>query len=130
MVMVFQIIKDLDSDNDAIFDVDEARTQRYFMSTLVFDNGDGDINGDGVGDGQESEAFREKDDDGDGTVEYFGDGILDIYDYGTGANEYGNLDQGSAPYFVNDEDGDGTPDYIDLDSNNDGTFDIAETHYA
>ncbi len=122
--------RDLDSDNDAVFDVDEARTKRYVFGNLVFDNGDGDINGDGVGDGQESEAFREKDDDGDGTVEYFGDGILDKYDYGTGANEFGNLSQGSAPYYVNNADDADTPDYIDLDSNNDGIFDIAETHYA
>ena len=121
---------DLDSDNDANFDVDEARTQRFVFGNLVFDNGDGDINGDGMGDGSESESFREKDDDGDGTVEYFGDGILDIYDYGTGANEYGNLSQGSAPNYVNNEDGTDTPDYIDLDSNNDGVYDIEETHYA
>ncbi len=122
--------RDLDSDNDAIFDVDEARTKRYVISTLTFDNGDGDINGDGVGDGPESEVFREKDLNKDGTTESFGDGILDIYDYGNGANEFGNLDQGSAPLYVNNEDGADTPDYIDLDSNNDGIFDIAETHYA
>ena len=121
--------QDLDSDNDGIFDVDEARTKRYVSSELVFDNGDGDIDGDGVGDGPDSESFRINA-LANGCAEYFGDGILDIYDYGTGPNEYGNLNQGSAPYFLNDEDGDGTPDYLDLDSNNDGTFDIAETHYA
>jgi hypothetical protein len=122
--------RDLDSDNDANFDVDEARTKRYVFGNLVFDNGDGDINGDGVGDGAETEAFREKDDDGDGTVEYFGDGILDKYDYGTGANEYGNLSQGSAPHYTNNEDNGSNPDYLDLDSNDDGVFDIEETHYA
>ena len=121
--------KDLDSDNDAIFDVDEARTERYNMGDLDFENGDGDINGDGVGDGIETEAFREKDDNSDGIVEYFGDGILDIYDYGTGANEYGNLSQGSAPDYVADTDGDGIPDYIDTKSDG-STFDIAKTHYA
>ncbi len=121
---------DLDSDNDANFDVDESRTKRYIFGKLTFENGDGDINGDGVGNGVDSEAFREKDDDNDGIIEYFGDGILDKYDYGTGANEYGNLSQGSAPYYVNNADTADTPDYIDLDSNNDGVFDIAETHYA
>ncbi len=64
------------------------------------------------------------------TVEYFGDGILDKYDYGTGANEYGNLSQGSAPFYVNNEDNGSNPDYLDLDSNDDGIFDIEETHYA
>ncbi|MBT8265467.1 MAG: T9SS type A sorting domain-containing protein [Bacteroidia bacterium] len=121
---------DLDSDNDAVFDVDEARIERTVFGQLVHENGDGDINGDGVGDGVESEAFRAKDSDNDGVLEYFGDGILDIYDYGTGANEYGNLNQGSGPYFVKNEDNADTPDYIDLDSNNDGIYDIAETLYA
>ncbi len=121
--------KDLDSDNDTVFDVDEARTARYIFGTLTFENGDGDINGDGVGDGLETEAFREKDDDNDGTIEYFGDGILDIYDYGTGANEYGNLSQGTAPYYVKDTDDDGIPDYIDTTSDG-STFDISRTHYT
>ncbi|NNC49866.1 MAG: DNRLRE domain-containing protein [Flaviramulus sp.] len=118
---------DLDSDNDTVFDVDEARTERYVFSTLTFENGDGDINGDGVGDGTESETSRIRIIPG-GCTELFGDGILDIYDYGTGANEYGNLSQGSAPHYVADSDDDGTPDYIDITSN--GTdFDIALTHY-
>ncbi|MGB5417757.1 LamG-like jellyroll fold domain-containing protein [Algibacter sp.] len=121
--------KDLDSDNDSVFDVDEAKTQRSVFGNLIFDNGDGDINGDGVGDGADTEAFRAKDDDSDGTLEYFGDGILDIYDHGSGANEYGNLDQGSAPHYVADTDGDGIPDYIDTTSDG-STFDISKTHYA
>ncbi|MGB5419659.1 LamG-like jellyroll fold domain-containing protein, partial [Algibacter sp.] len=120
---------DLDSDNDAIFDVDEARTERYEFTVLTFENGDGDINGDGVGDGLDSEVFREKDDDNDRTLEYFGDGILDVYDYGTGANEYGNLSQGTGPLFVKDTDGDGIPDYIDTTSDG-STFDISNTHYT
>jgi len=121
--------KDLDSDNDTVFDVDEARTERTVSGVLVHENGDGDINGDGVGDGTESEAFRVRAIPG-GCTELFGDGILDIYDYGTGANQYGNLSQGSAPFYVNNEDNGVVPDYIDLDSNDDGKFDIAETHYA
>jgi hypothetical protein len=88
---------DLDSDNDSLFDVDEAG---------LF-NGDGDINGDGVGDLLDSD----------------GDGILDLYDnfigFGTNNRDY-----------TKDSDGDGIEDFRALDSNNDGIFDIAETLYA
>lgn len=121
---------DLDSDNDSIFDVDESGAGNT-NAIAGFINGDGDITGDGVGDGVDSETFRSKDSNGDGVNEGFGDGILDIYDYGIGA--YGNLDQGSitAPFlnYIMDTDGDGTPDYIDTTSNG-ATFDIAATLYA
>ena len=90
---------DLDSDNDSLFDVDESGAGNTNAAT-GFINGDGDINGDGVGDGTESETFRSKDVNGDSIIEGYGDGILDIYDYGTGAtfnDKYGNLGQGM-PY--------------------------------
>ncbi len=88
---------DLDSDNDSIFDVDEAG---------LF-NGDGDINGDGVGDLLDSD----------------GDGILDLYDnyVGFGTNNRA---------YAQDTDGDGIEDFRELDSNNDGIYDIAGTLYA
>lgn len=88
---------DLDSDNDSIFDVDEAG---------LF-NGDGDINGDGVGDLLDSD----------------GDGILDLYDNFVG---YGTINRD----YAQDTDGDGIEDFRELDSNNDGVFDIAGTLYA
>ena len=122
---------DLDSDNDSLFDVDESGAGNT-NATTGFINGDGDINGDGTGDGPESETFRSKDINGDGITELFGDGILDLYDYGTGANQYGNLNQGTANLtypaatFLLDSDNDGIPNYIDVNSNG-ATFDIANT---
>lgn len=121
---------DLDSDNDSLFDVDESGAGNN-NAVAGFVNGDGDINGDGVGDGIDSETFRNKDTNGDGVTEGFGDGILDLYDYDI--NAYGNKDQGStiAPFlnYVMDTDGDGIPNYLDTKSN--GThFDISMGLYA
>lgn len=120
---------DLDSDNDAVFDVDESGAGNA-NAVSGFVNGDGDITGDGKGDGADTETFRSKDTNGDGVVEGYGDGILDLYDYGL--NIYGNLDQGTliAPFlnYVLDTDGDGSPNYLDVTSN--GSFDISNTLYA
>ncbi|MCK7591834.1 choice-of-anchor D domain-containing protein [Subsaxibacter sp. CAU 1640] len=122
---------DLDSDNDAIFDVDESGAGN--TADVKFQNGDGDIDGDGVGDGPDSDSVRLKDFDSDGTTETFTDGILDIYDYYNGSSfaaAYGNSNQGSGyTYFVKDSDNDGIPDYIDITSDG-STYDISHTLYA
>ena len=88
---------DLDSDNDSLFDVDEAG---------LF-NGDGDINGDGTGDGADTD----------------GDGILDLYDNSTSFGTVGRA-------YAQDTDSNGVSDYLQLDSNSDGSFDIQSGLYA
>jgi hypothetical protein len=89
--------QDLDCDNDSIFDVDESGIL----------NGDGDINGDGFGDGIDTDK----------------DGILDLFDtsatFGTAVRSY-----------AADTDANGTQDYMQLDSNNDGVKDIVGTLYT
>lgn len=88
---------DLDSDNDTLFDVDEANLL----------NGDGDINGDGTGDLLDTDR----------------DGLLDLYDNSTA---FGTINRD----YTQDTDNDGIPNYRDLDSDNNGTFDITTSLYA
>lgn len=88
---------DLDSDNDGIFDVEEAG--------LTF--GDGDVNGDGMGDGVDTDD----------------DGILDIFDFFVG---FGNIGQP----LPDDTDGDGLFDYMEPDYDNDGVYDIEDRLHA
>ena len=88
---------DLDSDNDAYFDVDEAGVY----------NGDGDINGDGVGDELDTD----------------GDGVLDLYDTKVG---FGTL----ARAYAQDTDSMTDPDYMQVDADNNGINDILIGLYA
>ncbi len=102
---------DLDSDNDGIFDAVE------------FDGfGDIDVNGDGVGEGDDSYSGVSND-----TSD--GDGLLAIVD--TNDDDADEFDHGSSGYpDALDTDGDNIPDYLDVDSNNDGVNDIEMFVYS
>ena len=109
---------DVDSDNDGIPDAIEGNV---------------DTDGDGIPD------YLDLDSDNDGVldsveaplsgVDTDGDGIDDMYDVdatgGVDANGDG-IDDAVAAAGVLDTDGDGTPDYLDLDSDNDGINDVIE----
>lgn len=88
---------DLDSDNDSLFDTDEAG--------ILF--GDGDIDGNGTGDYADTD----------------GDGIMNIHDNLTGFGV-------NAKAYAQDTDTNGVGDYLQLDANTDGTFDIRSGLYA
>lgn len=94
---------DLDSDNDTLFDIDEADKDSF---TAQY-NGDGDIDGDGKGDGTDTDK----------------DGIKNLND--DLINAYGTTFKA----YPADSDADGIPDYLDLTSNG-STKDIAGTIYA
>ncbi|KJD31131.1 hypothetical protein PW52_16830, partial [Tamlana sedimentorum] len=101
---------DADSDNDGIFD------------NVEYDGkGDIDVDGDGSGDGSDANSLLANDDAD-------GDGILAVMDGND--NDTDDEDHGSASYpDPLDSDNDGIPDYLEVDSNNDGVFDIKETIY-
>ena len=101
---------DADSDNDGIFD------------TVEYDaKGDIDVDGDGRGDGYDADSLI-SDDEADG------DGLLAIIDGNDSDSDAS--DHGSAAYATPlDSDSDGVPDYLEVDSNNDGVYDIEDTIY-
>ena len=139
---------DIDSDGDGILDYSE----RYIDSDGDgrMDYVDLDSDNDGILDSRETAA----DSDGDGIPNYLdldadGDGILDSFeglikyrnqvdsnndghvDCSVDANRNGLLDcvessMGGASFEVPDTDGDGIPDFLDLDSDNDGILDRIE----
>ena len=105
---VVQNYIDLDSDNDSLFDIDEA-------GILI---GDGDINGDGKGDYSDAD----------------GDGIMNIHDNFTGFGTVGKSyaqdtdNDGTADILDLDSNNDGSLDittglYAALDADNDGRID-------
>ncbi len=109
---------DFDSDGDGIPDAIEGNVDSDLDG--VPDYLDLDSDNDGIPDAIEAPVSG---------VDTDGDGIDDIYDVnatgGVDANGDG-LDDSVVANGVNDIDGDGTPDYLDIDSDNDGINDAIE----
>ncbi|HEX7048548.1 MAG TPA: tandem-95 repeat protein [Gammaproteobacteria bacterium] len=122
-----------DSDNDGIDDRWDADT-----------SGNTDADGDGIGDDAslaDSDAdgdpdARDPDSDNDGVsdaaesgasgIDADGDGIDDAFDVDYAGGPDANGDGVSDGAGARDSDGDGRPDYLDLDSDNDGVTDVIE----
>jgi len=141
-------VVDLDSDNDGITDVVEVGGTDA--------NGDGiidgyvDTDGDGFTDTVDSTtggtALPTPDTDGDGNVDYLdidadNDGIVDNVEAqttvgyvpptgndtdGDGIDDAYDADNGGTPIVLANTDGADNPDYLDLDSDNDGMTDLLE----
>jgi len=138
--------RDGDSDNDGIMDTIES------FGISADKNGDGrfddfiDDDRDGVNDYYSDAPISARDTDADGVIDARqldadSDGILDIIENG-GVDADGNgtvdafkdidangIDDGASllAQLLVDTDSDGTPDYQDIDSDNDGLTDLAES---
>lgn len=99
-----------DTDADTVpdyLDLDSDNDSHFDVDEAGIFNGDGDINGDGKGD----------------LVDTDRDGILDLYDNHVG---FGTI----ARAYAQNTDGAGVSDYLQIDSDNDGTSDIVDGLYA
>ena len=142
---------DIDSDNDGIFDVDEGGDGDLDTNNdgVIDSNDTGYTDSDGDGMDDKSELTDTPDTDGDGKPDYLdidsdNDGIFDVVEGGDGSldtNNDGVIDSNDTGYAdadgdgmddnseltpVLDTDGDGNADYVDIDSDNDGIFDVEE----
>ena len=98
-----------DTDGDGLrnyLDFDSDNDSFFDVNEGGLLNGDGDINDDGKGDGVDTDR----------------DGILDLYDNTTTFGVF-------AKSYAQDTDGDGIADFLELDANNDGIFDITTSLY-
>ncbi|MFD2593247.1 PKD-like domain-containing protein, partial [Aquimarina hainanensis] len=113
--------EDLDDDNDGITDLDEQNGDPFLDTDNdgIIDSLDLDADGDGVYDYIEA-GHGGTDTDGDGRIEgpWGTDGISD--------SVQNNPDGGETSYTIQDTDGDGTPDFQDIDDDNDGLLTIDE----
>jgi hypothetical protein len=134
--------RDLDSDNDGLYDVTETGGSDPDADG-VLGSGTPTVNGDGMAPGSGSTP---PDTDGDGVDDQLdldsdNDGLTDVVEGGGSDPDYdGIVGTGSPTVDPNtgvslvggglvaaDQDGDGTPNFQDTDSDNDGVFDVEES---
>lgn len=145
----FKDFVDLDSDNDGIFDIIEAGGQDLDSDGSVDNTTDGD--NDGIANlydiNNGGNPLADPDLDGDGfpnrvDIDSDGDGIVDVIesqastgspvlptgvdDDDDGIDDAFDDDDGGTPTVPVDTDGDDTPDYLDINSDNDGLVDAVE----
>ena len=139
---IITIFNDNDADNDGLADPFDLDDDNDGIPDAI--EGDGDSDGDGIIDSQDLDSDNDgipdiieagfNDEDGNGIVDSYGDPDWDIDNDGL-ANDADadpndpdetasvDFDTGST---VTDVDGDSIPNYLDLDSDNDGIPDIIE----
>eukprot|EP00276_Gloeochaete_wittrockiana_P023129 CAMPEP_0184368340 /NCGR_PEP_ID=MMETSP1089-20130417/161594_1 /TAXON_ID=38269 ORGANISM="Gloeochaete wittrockiana, Strain SAG46.84" /NCGR_SAMPLE_ID=MMETSP1089 /ASSEMBLY_ACC=CAM_ASM_000445 /LENGTH=1030 /DNA_ID=CAMNT_0026710583 /DNA_START=60 /DNA_END=3153 /DNA_ORIENTATION=+ len=110
--------RELDSDNDGILDSIEKNIDSDSDGVPNFLDLDSD--NDGTSDLVESGSYNPQDRDHFTGVDSDKDGIVNEVDQAPSAF------RGPANFVVLDTDRDGTPDYLEVDSDNDGTFDADE----
>ena len=140
---------DLDSDNDGIYDINESGNSGLDSNQdgQVDDLNSNDTNNDGFHDA----AVEPLDTDSDLILDYLdldsdNDGLYDAFEAGIGVNSLdlnndGQIDHGFTDVNANgmsdvaegilplDSDLDGFPDHIELDSDDDGCFDVDEAGF-
>ena len=141
---------DLDADNDGIFDVNESG------NTMLDLDGDGRVDdielSDSNNDGHHDIAQSPIDTDFDGILDYLdldsdNDGLYDLFEFGIGYNTLdldnnGQIDLAFLDTNTNgvsdiaesitpiDSDTDGTPDFLELNSDNDDCLDVEEAGFT
>ncbi len=145
--------RDLDADNDGIYDVAEALLEDldndgFFLSGSSSVDAFGMVIADGAStanylsaapdmDGDMIENFLDRDSDNDGIHDITeggnedpdGDGVLTLVN-STDVNQFGIVNAGVTSSLVSNNDMDMFPDYLDLDADNDGINDVIEAGFV
>ncbi len=147
----FPDYQDIDSDNDGIHDVVEGgdsvldtnndgqldqNDDNYidldgdgmYDPTLLTDPTDSDEDGtpDHLDIDSDNDGIHDVTESGDGNLDTNGDGAIDSGDNGYSDNDNDGMDDDSEPTNPFDSDGDGLPNHLELDSDNDGIYDVEE----
>ena len=100
------------------------------MSDASEDTPQPDYDGDGTPDyldiDSDNDGIFDVEEGGDGDLDTNNDGVIDSKDEGFTDVDGDGMDDDAEPTDVPDTDGDGNPDYLDIDSDNDGIFDVVE----